>query len=343
MTAQPPLQEQLRQAIRASGRSLTQLGRAAGLDSGRLSRFMRGERDLSLSATAKLCNVLGLRLTDKTGDAEDGRTRRQRLARDLATAVRGLGRHAKDKDFSTRAATVLNQLKASAALLSETPGEGNAWAVVADVRDTFLREGGQRYRSARVCRGVTDLLLSVANAAVVRPADVEAASRKLRELGLDPVGLLPSVLGGGTGDSACPRAVAEWAGIRGERLHSLAAAVLDLGRHAKREDFSTCTHAVFDQFRGTISELMKASQEGNTRAALRDLRDTFLDGGWDRYRSAAVRRGVANILASLAAAEEVTPRDVDVTLTKLHGLGLQPACPPLPGYEEDDPNDGQEG
>jgi transcriptional regulator with XRE-family HTH domain len=56
------LVEQLRQAIRSSGESLNQLGERSGLDSARLSRFMRGERDLTLSAAEKLCDVLGLHL-----------------------------------------------------------------------------------------------------------------------------------------------------------------------------------------------------------------------------------------------------------------------------------------
>src|SRR5437773_2474498 len=55
--------EQLRRAIRASGQSLNQLGQERGVDSGRLSRFMRGERDLTLEATTRLCQVLGLELT----------------------------------------------------------------------------------------------------------------------------------------------------------------------------------------------------------------------------------------------------------------------------------------
>jgi transcriptional regulator with XRE-family HTH domain len=54
--------ERLRQAIRESGQSLNQLGRKAKVDHGRLSRFMRGERDLTLDAAGRLCEALGIKL-----------------------------------------------------------------------------------------------------------------------------------------------------------------------------------------------------------------------------------------------------------------------------------------
>src|SRR5262249_20629973 len=56
----PGVVEQLREAIRGSGQSLSQLGKACGVDATRLSRFVRGERDLTLSAVEKICRVLGL-------------------------------------------------------------------------------------------------------------------------------------------------------------------------------------------------------------------------------------------------------------------------------------------
>ena len=74
----PGLKEQLREAIRNSGESLNQLGRRAGLDSARLSRFMRGERGLSLDAADSLCHALGLRLAGGGGaSAGPARPRRK--------------------------------------------------------------------------------------------------------------------------------------------------------------------------------------------------------------------------------------------------------------------------
>jgi len=57
------LVEQLRNAIRASGESLNQLGERCGVGRDRLSRFLRGQRDLTLEAAEKIAEALGLQLT----------------------------------------------------------------------------------------------------------------------------------------------------------------------------------------------------------------------------------------------------------------------------------------
>src|SRR5262249_17453950 len=61
------LVEQLRAAIRNSGESLNQLGQRAGIGRDRLSRFMRGERDLTLEAAEKIATALGLHLAGGEG------------------------------------------------------------------------------------------------------------------------------------------------------------------------------------------------------------------------------------------------------------------------------------
>ena len=65
----PGLVEQIRNAIRDSGQSLNQLSKLCGVDSGRLSRFMRGERELSLGAAEKVCQALHLSLAQLPGQA----------------------------------------------------------------------------------------------------------------------------------------------------------------------------------------------------------------------------------------------------------------------------------
>jgi len=57
-----PLVEKIREAIRGCGISLSALGRKAGVSQPQLSRFLNGERTLTLPAAAKVCEALGLRL-----------------------------------------------------------------------------------------------------------------------------------------------------------------------------------------------------------------------------------------------------------------------------------------
>jgi plasmid maintenance system antidote protein VapI len=61
-TRVPALSEQLRQAIRDGGRTLGQLARATGVDTPRLSRFVRGQRRLTLPAVDAIARELGARL-----------------------------------------------------------------------------------------------------------------------------------------------------------------------------------------------------------------------------------------------------------------------------------------
>jgi transcriptional regulator with XRE-family HTH domain len=71
------LVSQLRDAIRQSGQSLNQLSLACGVGRDRLSRFMRGERGLTLEAAEKVCRVLRLGLAPE-GQTPKARPRRKR-------------------------------------------------------------------------------------------------------------------------------------------------------------------------------------------------------------------------------------------------------------------------
>lgn len=56
---------QLKRAIQDSGLALAEIARRSGVDHSRLSRFVRGERTLTLPAAAKVCEILGLRLVQE--------------------------------------------------------------------------------------------------------------------------------------------------------------------------------------------------------------------------------------------------------------------------------------
>lgn len=59
-SAMGKLADKLRKAVRDSGESLNEIARATEVDSGRLSRFMRGERDLTFEAAERVALHVGL-------------------------------------------------------------------------------------------------------------------------------------------------------------------------------------------------------------------------------------------------------------------------------------------
>jgi transcriptional regulator with XRE-family HTH domain len=68
-----PLGTVLQQMIRESGLSMNQLGKEAGVSQGQLSRFVRGDRTLTLPAVDKLCRFFGLKLVPAARKLNRGR------------------------------------------------------------------------------------------------------------------------------------------------------------------------------------------------------------------------------------------------------------------------------
>ena len=67
----PDLADQMRQAIAGCGKSLNRLAKETGEHQAQLSRFLRKERSLNLTAAAKLCAYLGLHLTGAALDEKE--------------------------------------------------------------------------------------------------------------------------------------------------------------------------------------------------------------------------------------------------------------------------------
>jgi hypothetical protein len=117
--------------------------------------------------------------------------------------------------------------------------------------------------------------------------------------------------------------------VRRRKSRALRDAIAGLARHAGREDFAVCTYPVLKQVNELLTTLNEASEEGNTREILRQLRNTLMNGGWSRYRAPEVRRAAVEILNGLAEAEEVLPQRVDESFDRLHASGLNPVGTPL--------------
>jgi transcriptional regulator with XRE-family HTH domain len=61
--SKPTIIDQLRLAVQESGKTQVEIADATGINQGNLSKFLRGERSLSLENVAALCAELGLHLS----------------------------------------------------------------------------------------------------------------------------------------------------------------------------------------------------------------------------------------------------------------------------------------
>jgi transcriptional regulator with XRE-family HTH domain len=96
----PPLTDRLRQAISDSRMSFSKLAHYAKVSQPQLSRFMAGQRDLTLAVAANVCQVLGLDLVqaapvlERQLDAPELTPRKRRELKSPApfTETRGQGK-----------------------------------------------------------------------------------------------------------------------------------------------------------------------------------------------------------------------------------------------------------
>ena len=72
---------QIREAIRSSGLSISELSRQSGVSQPQISRFVNGERTLSLPVAAQLCEALKLRLVQEKADQSTSPTPSTRPSR----------------------------------------------------------------------------------------------------------------------------------------------------------------------------------------------------------------------------------------------------------------------
>lgn len=126
------------------------------------------------------------------------------------------------------------------------------------------------------------------------------------------------------------------AAVRSRKARSLAEIVRSWKTQTERTDLAVCTHPVTTGLADLIASLQDASTEGGTRAALRMLRNTLLDGGWNAYRSPEACDAAASLLDFLAAAAAVDSREIVAWYAKLCRAGLKPVAPLMRPTVEDE-------
>jgi len=119
--------------------------------------------------------------------------------------------------------------------------------------------------------------------------------------------------------------------IRRRHTRTIAALIRKLAAHADDQEFPVWTQEPLDRLRRLIQTLSDAEQystpehEGNSCEILRQLRDTFLNIGWKRYREPQVRSVACRILDRLATVDEVSGEDASWSMDQLLDVNLDPA------------------
>jgi hypothetical protein len=107
--------------------------------------------------------------------------------------------------------------------------------------------------------------------------------------------------------------------------------ILDLlkGLDAREQcdDFEVATYPITQKIQRFVFDTLADTQhEGAASYILSRVRDTILDGGWERYRDEAVRETVGSILAQVASATEVDDRFARSVVRTLRSAGLRPVA-----------------
>ena len=118
------------------------------------------------------------------------------------------------------------------------------------------------------------------------------------------------------------------ASVRRRTCAKIALAVSRLEKYSDSENFNARASGVVESIRELIAKLLDAKEEGNSREILRQVRDTFLNGGWEDYRRPGPREAAATVMNRLAnAEEETTPDDVDAAEAELENRGIRASLP----------------
>jgi hypothetical protein len=144
----------------------------------------------------------------------------------------------------------------------------------------------------------------------------------------------------GTASSPSP-SPAYLAAKRREKCRKISKAISGLDRYEGREDFHIWTDEPLTLVKNLIHFLDAAEQysdiesEGNACEVLRQLRDSFLRQGFQRYREKQVRDAVLAILKQLEVSDSITAEIADKSMDQFLDIGLEPVlAEPLDDEQE---------
>lgn len=110
--------------------------------------------------------------------------------------------------------------------------------------------------------------------------------------------------------------------IRRRKSQAIREQLEALSRHTGRDDFYMAVHPIVERIRDAISYLLDFETEGNSREILRQLRDSMLDGNWDKYQVPEVRAVALGMISMLADKPEITAKDAFSTVDAFANFGI---------------------
>lgn len=129
--------------------------------------------------------------------------------------------------------------------------------------------------------------------------------------------------------SSPPSSSEFFAAIRRRVATSLTELVRKLREHHDSDTFVFVTHAIVTQIQKELQQLSDAEREANSREILRQVRDSILNGGWNRLRVETAQAVILKALKILQKDGEVTGAEADSVFDLLLDGGLTPVVLPV--------------
>ena len=139
------------------------------------------------------------------------------------------------------------------------------------------------------------------------------------------------------------RSAAYIATVRRRKAATLAKQIEELRVHSDATDFHCYTARVFDSINQLIRTLSdNETTEGNACEMLRQIRDTFWDRGFQRFRTPDFRTEIRQLLDDIASADYVESEDAEDCRRRIRAFGATPVPPVDLTLEEDDDKEFEE-
>jgi len=121
---------------------------------------------------------------------------------------------------------------------------------------------------------------------------------------------------------------------RRRRSKRVSVLIGELSRHVDDDCFEASTHQVLSEVRDLLRFLTEAQagervqSEGNACEILRQIRDSLMRSGWQKYRVPSVRSAVMAVISPLVIEDDITAEHADRCMDVLLDCGLEPVLEP---------------